>query len=171
MINEECKVVQAMFEVGDESEFLTRLRRIADEHGVRIICFNADLMAGIGHVKAALKHAMRSVSGGNPISNSFEMEALLYAAGTRQCQVASAFGIHRGENRCYVCLCPPCISAEENVLELGMLANENWERISREKKIRLMELFSISEEEIETIRPEQFRELVIERVALLDVYR
>jgi KEOPS complex subunit Cgi121 len=167
----EYSIVQAGFMVDDESAFLARLRRIADEHGVSIVCFNADFMAGIAHVRAALDHAIRSFSGEHTISNSFEMEALLYAAGTRQCQVAAGFGIHRGENRCYVCVCPSSAMAEKRVLALGTVMTENWEYISEDKKIRLMEIFSITKEEMETIRPERFPELVLERVALLDVYR
>ena len=41
-----------------------------------------------------------------PISNSFEMEALLFAAGSRQCLVAALFGIQEGENRIFVCSYP-----------------------------------------------------------------
>ena len=171
MKREECEVVQFIFEVKDESEFLSRVRRIADEHEIAIICFNADLMAGTVHVMAALEHAARSFYGENRISNSFEMEALLYAAGTRQCQIASDLGIHHGENRCYVCFCPPCTPAEEELQGLGRPVDEDWEQMSEEKKSRLMERFLITPEEIETIKPEQFRELVVERVALLDVYR
>lgn len=171
MISREYSITQARFMIDDESTFLSRVRKIADTYGVTIVCFNADLMAGIRHVRAALEHAMRSFSGGNPISNSFEMEALLYAAGTRQCQVAADFGIHPGENRCYVCVCPPSVMAEEKVLALGRVAEENWEHISDEKRMRLMDIFSITREELETIQPERFPELILERVALLDVYR
>ena len=46
-----------------------------------------------------------------------------------------------------------------------------WEDIDPEKMKRLMNLFSITEDEIDIVGKERFRELVLERVALLDVYK
>ncbi|WP_243669618.1 KEOPS complex subunit Cgi121 [Methanoculleus chikugoensis] len=102
-----CEIYRAVFTVDDNAAFLQEIRTIADEFETHIILFDADRLAGRDHVEAALRHARRSWAGGEPIANSLEMEALLYAAGTRQCQVASSFGIHPGENRSYVAVCPP----------------------------------------------------------------
>ena len=100
-----CDIFPAVFAVDENIRFLRRIRRIADEHRTHIILFDADRLAGRAHVEAALRHAWRSWAGGNPIANSIEMEALLYAAGTRQCQVAASFGIHPGLNRSYIAVC------------------------------------------------------------------
>ena len=56
--------------------------------------------------RAAVAQAARAFQEGTNISNTLEMEALLYAAGSRQCNIASSFGIHEGENRIYLCCSP-----------------------------------------------------------------
>ena len=92
--------------VQDLPALLGVLREVSRRAGSRIVCFDADKLAGRVHAVAALRHAHRSFSSGDAISNSFEMEALLYAAGTRQCSAAVSFGLHEGENLVYICCCP-----------------------------------------------------------------
>ena len=166
-----CDIYQAVFTVDENVSFLEKVRGIADEHRTHIILFDADRLAGRDHVAAALRHAWRSWTGGEPIANSIEMEALLYAAGSRQCQVAAFFGIHPGVNRAYVAVCPPAPGIRERLADCVTFVNEDWEEIDPAKRERLAELFSITPEEVLVVGEERFRELVLERVALLDVYR
>jgi KEOPS complex subunit Cgi121 len=99
------------------------------------------------------------------------MEALLYASGTRQCSTAERFGIHDGENRAYVCLCPPADAAARDLCTLMEFVDEDWETLSDQKKERLGEAFGITAGELAATGPGRFRDLVLERVALLEVYR
>ncbi|NLA38885.1 MAG: hypothetical protein GX882_05820 [Methanomicrobiales archaeon] len=167
----ECDIHQAVFVVDRNISFLNKIREIADSYRTHIILFNADRLAGRDHVAAALRHAWRSWAGGEAISNSIEMEALLYAAGSRQCQVGALSGIHPGENRAYVAICPPAPGIRERLAGLVTFVDEDWEEIDPAKRERLAELFGITPEEVLVVGEERFRELVLERVALLDVYR
>lgn len=166
-----CEIYGAVFTVDDNAAFLQKIRTIADEFETHIILFDADRLAGRDHVEAALRHACRSWTGGEAIANSLEMEALLYAAGTRQCQVASSFGIHPGENHSYVAVCPPAPGVRDRLASLLRFVDEDREEIDPAKRARLADLFSITPEEVAVVGEERFRELVLERVALLDVYR
>ncbi|MCK8518526.1 KEOPS complex subunit Cgi121 [Methanoculleus sp. 7T] len=166
-----CDIYQAVFTVDENIRFLNKIRAIADECKTHIILFDADRLAGHEHVKAALRHAWRSWTGGEPIANSIEMEALLYAAGSRQCQVAASFGIHPGENRTYIAVCPPASGVRDCLARLVTFADGNWEEIGPEKRKRLADLFGITAEEVAVVGEARFRDLVLERVALLDVYR
>jgi KEOPS complex subunit Cgi121 len=166
-----CQIYQMIFEVADPEAFLSEVGKIRERSGSRIVLFNADVMAGTAHVRSALAHARRSWESGNPISNSFEMEALLFAGGTRQCLEAVTFGIRRGDNRCFLCLCPENAEAREAAGKLGTLVDEDWETIDEEKRRRLSIIFHIGPEEIATVGTSRFGELVLERVALLEVYR
>jgi KEOPS complex subunit Cgi121 len=166
-----CDIYQAIGTIEDPARFLIRIREIADACDVHIIFFDAERLAGREHAKTALAHAWRSWTGGEPIANSLEMEALLYAAGTRQCLVASTFGIHRGENRSYIAVCPPRPAVRDLLADLVTFVEEDWERIDRERQRRLADLFGITPEEIAVVGEARFRELVLERVALLEVYR
>jgi KEOPS complex subunit Cgi121 len=161
----------AIFRVPSCSRFLSGLRAVATAHSTRIICFNADMMAGRAHVEAAMERALRSVRAGTAISSSLEMEALLYASGSRQCSSAEKFGIHEGVNRAYVCLCPPADAAVPDLSVNMKFVDEDWETLSDQKRERLREAFGITAGELAAAGPGRFQDLVLERVALLEVYR
>ena len=161
----------AVLRVSSCSGFLRNIREIAKARGTHIICFNADLMAGRAHGEAALKRAIRAVGDGTAISSSLEMEALLYASGSRQCSAAERFGIHEGMNRAYVCLSPAVEAAFRDLSALVEFVDEDWETIGEEKAARLREAFGITPGEIDAAGTDRFRDLVLERVALLEVYR
>jgi len=170
-VDSSCEIRTAVFDVGDCNRFLDALRTIASDNGTTIICFNADNLAGRRHAEAALRLARRSWRAGTQISNSLEMEALLYASGSRQCSVASSFGVHAGKNQAYICACPACEAVWEALTPLVRFVSEGWEDMKGERRSRLKELFSISDEEIAAAGPSLFSDLVLERVALLEVYR
>ena len=172
MTPEECGIRTAVFQVSGCARFLGELRAIGTARGTRIVCFNADLMAGRAHAEAALRRALRAVRAGTAISSSLEMEALLFAAGNRQCAVAERFGLHEGENRAWVCLCPPSEAAFGDLTAIMEFVEEDWETIPAPKAERLREAFGITPGEIAAAGgPGRLRELVLERVALLEVYR
>ena len=101
------------------------------------------------------------------------MEALLYAAGTRQCNLATSFGIREGENRLFV-TCVPAREGGWTALEplFTFEADPSWDRTDPEKQGRLREAFSISPAELEAAGgPGHIVDLVLERVALLRVLR
>jgi len=159
--------------ISDKNGFLRKIQEIAGEYETHIICFDADKLIGVRHVQTALIHALRSFRNGTQISNTFEMEALLYAAGSRQTSIASAFGLHDGDNCMYIACCPLREEVWKHlncVVEL-CLEKDPWEEIPSEKMRRLTELFDISDRELETTDGGSFIDLVLERVAMLDVYR
>lgn len=158
--------------VRDPAAFLGDLRAIAAGHDTRIICFNADMIAGRIHAAAAVVHAERAFGEGITISKTLEMEALLFAAGSRQCNIAASFGIHEGENRVYICCYPQRAGVWAALEPLFCFVKENWDAIDPEKRERLMETFAISPEEITAAGGDsRIVDLVLERVALLLVLR
>ncbi|HMA04989.1 MAG TPA: KEOPS complex subunit Cgi121 [Methanomicrobiales archaeon] len=171
MTTEPFEIRTAIFRVDDCSAFLGRLRAIGRARGTHIVCFNADLMAGRAHAEAAVRRAFRAVAAGTVISDSFEMEALLFASGNRQCTIAQQFGIHEGENRAYVCLCPPVEAAWRDLSVFILFVDRDWETLSGEKEARLREIFGITEAELGAAGAARLQDLVLERVALLEVYR
>jgi KEOPS complex subunit Cgi121 len=166
-----CDIRQVSLHIDDEGRFLAGIRQASMDHGSVIVLLNADNMAGIAHAESAILHAFRAYREKTTISNSLEMEVLLYAAGSRQCSVATRFGIHRGWNRVYLCICPPDSRVWGLLCPLVTEVHEDWEQIDVEKACRLRELFSITPEELRAVGTGSIRELVLERVALLEVYR
>jgi KEOPS complex subunit Cgi121 len=158
--------------IRDAAAFLRDLRAIAAEHDTCIICFNADMIAGSVHAAAAVARAVRSFEIGDTISNTLEMEALLFAAGSRQCTIAASFGIHEGENRLYICCYPARTGIWAALEPLFQVVRKGWDAMTPEKRKRLMEIFSISPDEITAAGGNgRIIDLVLERVALLQVMR
>lgn len=166
----DCDIREAFIEIPALPAFLETIRGIAESAGTHIICFNADELVGRDHAERAVRHALRACREGRAIAKTLEMEALLYAAGTRQCRVATDLGLHTGTNRCYVCLCPPSESAVAALGTVLTWTEDDWEEVDEQKQHRLMERFGITPEELDAAGG-RIRSLVFERVALLEVNR
>ncbi len=166
-----CDVLAATCFIEDRVTFLHKIRTIAESFDTRIICFNADMLAGKRHARTALHHAVRSFRSGSMVSNTLEMEALLFAAGSRQCSVAASFGVHNGDNSLLVCCYPIRIGIWNALIPPLNITNQDEDVISPQKRAYLMELFGITEEEVVTCSGDCIIDLVLERIALLEVYR
>ncbi len=163
----------ATVEINDRTGFLCRIQEIMAEFHTHIVCFDADKLAGVNHVRSAVDHAVRSFDEGNPISNTVEMEALLYASGSRQTSIGASFGMHAGENRLYICCYPPREGTWDALAPLVCFCEceDPWGISDSQKRANLMRLFDISEEELATTIDQNLQDLVLERVALLEVSR
>ena len=158
--------------IRDLAAFLRDLRTVATGHDTHIICFNADIIAGRIHAANAVARALRAFEEGVTISNTLEMESLLFAAGSRHCNKAASFGFHAGENRVYVCCIPVQPEVWKDLEPLFHFVKENWDIIDSKKRDQLRETYSISQEEITAAGgDERIIDLVLERVALLQVMR
>jgi KEOPS complex subunit Cgi121 len=162
---------QAKITVDDRDAFLRMIQGIARSYSTHIVCFDAEKLAGRDHAEAALQHAKRSFFSERPISNSFEMEALLFAAGSRQCQEAALFGIQEGENRTFVCSYPVKEDVWKGLLPHMHFVTEAWDEMTPDKEAKLMILFSITQEELTVVGRNRLKDLLLERIALLYVNR
>ena len=165
------EIRQAKMNVDDCAKFLHTIQSIAQQHSIHIVCFNADNLAGREHAEAAIHYAQRSFLSGKPISNSFEMEALLFAAGSRQCNIAALFGIHTHENITFICCCPANKWVWNDLSHHMLFVNEAWDEITLEKEERLKSFFGITHEELALVGRTRIIDLVLERIALLEVNR
>ncbi|MDD1676691.1 MAG: KEOPS complex subunit Cgi121 [Methanomicrobiales archaeon] len=167
----EYRILQATFTVDDIGTFIDQIRGIGLYNQCSIICFNADRVAGLDHVEAALVRALRARSSRERISRSLEMEALLYASGSRQCAVGAEFGVHAGYNRAFVAIVPQQEEAYDALSGCMEIVCADWDAIDAVKKKVLMDLFGITDAEIEAAGEDQIRALILERMALLEVNR
>lgn len=156
--------------VDDPAALLAAVRWVGEETGTRIVLFDADRMAGRAHAEAAMAHALRSWERGDPIARTLEMEALLYAAGTRQTRIGRTFGLHEGENRCWIAVSPPTDRAWTLLLALVEYVTEPGD-LAPEHRRRLCDLFGVTPAELAVVGEDRLAELVLERVALLDANR
>lgn len=161
----------AISTIEDRAAFLQTLRTLAEVHDTHIICFNADRLAGMQHAHTAICHAVRSYNAGTMVSNTLEMEALLYAAGSRQCSLAAPFGVHSGENHLYICCYPTSDKIWNALVPVVHFMEDKWSCIDAKKQAYLMDLYAITRDELATTIGNNIVDLVLERITLLEVYR
>jgi KEOPS complex subunit Cgi121 len=166
-----CEIRAAIMENCRPEDLIRRIQIVGLQSHCCIVCLDADRMAGRRHVESAVRHALRAWHEGTAIADSLEMEVLLYAGGTRQTSIGRNFGVRSGTRNLYVCFIP---FSEEAITEIGQwvqYTKDNERDLEEEKIRRLTDLFGISWEECETVGKGRIQDLVIERVALLDVYK
>jgi KEOPS complex subunit Cgi121 len=168
---ENYEILQGVVEFTRPEDLIKRIQATGLQYHCCIICIDAERVAGREHVESAVRHAIRAWCERKAIADSLEMEVLLYTGGTRQTGVARTFGVNPETKRLYLCFIPP---NERAVAEIGRWVQYNedcWEEMAEEKIRRLMDLFGVTPAECAAIGIDHIKSLVIERVALLDVYK
>ncbi len=165
----EVLVFGGIAEVLDVDESLKRVEHTA--RGQLVQLFDARCVAGEEHLLTALHKAKRAFERKENISQRLELEVMLYAAGTRQLKKAFRMGIKEG-----MCTIAVLVEAEDAAglarkIEgaLSLSRDDSVVECSQDKRDVLCELFDISEREVGCVGEERLCQLVLERVALLDV--
>ncbi|ATZ61768.2 MAG: KEOPS complex subunit Cgi121 [Methanosarcinales archaeon Met12] len=164
------KIIGGIAEVGDVDEFIKTMSDIARRHSVTIQALDADRTAGAEHLRFAAEKAMRSIREGRNIAEDLGLEILLYASGKRQIERALQMGISPGRNRIAIAIVGnDAERAGKDVMEFVQEApvldyNER-------KKDLIVKTFGITDAEIEAVGEGKIPELVLERVALLDIMK
>lgn len=153
--------------IDDTEKFLQKLKKISKDKGMVIQAFDADKMAGEEHIRFAVEKAMNSFKAGRNIANDLAKEIMLYAAGTRQINKAMKLGVHNGENN----IALVAIGEDIDVSGFNDITPKPVIHYNKYKNDTLMEIFNITVEELEAAGENKIPELVIERVALVDVMK
>jgi len=153
--------------IDNVDNFLQKLKRISEERNIILQALDADKLAGEEHIKFAVQKAMNSFKTGTNIANDLAKEIMLYASGTRQISKAIRLGIHRGENNIVLVAVGEAFafSGFDEIIPKPVL------EYNESKKEAIMKVFNITKEEIEAVGEEKIPELVLERVALVDVMK
>jgi KEOPS complex subunit Cgi121 len=160
------RVIERTAVVEDTDDFLAQLADVRDEHGVVAQAFDARYVVSRLHVEEAVKKARRSFNRGENVADSLSMEVLLYAAGTRQIDVATRMGLRPGEHDAvFVVEGEGVDDAVEAVRDLTYEPDE----FTYGDEVRLLDFFGLTDEELGAVGRERLEHLVLERVALLDV--
>lgn len=166
----------------DVNQFVEKIRGAAKPALVQT--FDADRVAGFEHLFFATLNALRAFSQKNNISESVDVESLLYASGQRQIRKAiEMIGVRPDTSSVGV-----LILAEDklkiqdgekgvNGFINGVRDDQVLEVRSEEKIHKLMELFNVTELELRSLSDgktadyKMITELIIERGALLATSR
>ncbi|MDP2845818.1 MAG: KEOPS complex subunit Cgi121 [Candidatus Methanoperedens sp.] len=161
------QILEGTLFIEDTEKFLQKLKKISKEQNITIQALDADKLAGEEHLRFAGEKAINSFKTGKNIANDLAKEIMLYAAGTRQISRAMKLGVHKGKNNIALVAIgkAPELSAFSEIAPAPVL------QYSESRKEALMDIFNITEEEIEAVGMDKIPELVLERVALVDVIK
>ncbi len=160
------QILEGRIFIEKPDDFLQKLKHISKEKDLTLQVLDADKIAGEDHIMFAVEKAVNSFKTGTNIANDLAKEIMLYAAGTRQIKRAVKLGIHKGENNIVIVAVGDAhLSGFEEIRPEPVLAYRE------SKKDALMKAFGITDMELEAVGEEKLPELVLERVALVDVIK
>ncbi|MGD9962730.1 MAG: KEOPS complex subunit Cgi121 [Thermoplasmata archaeon] len=136
----------------------------AAKSGSEVIVLDGDKVFGVDHLGSALAHASKASAEGRNASDSLAMETLLYASGERQLSSAiGKMGVGPGTTEVVLAAVRGPFSPGEGWAELP-------DTDPAPDRARLAR-FGITEKEMSTVDPGRLSELVLEKVAAVDVIK
>ncbi|MBP1909258.1 KEOPS complex subunit Cgi121 [Methanolobus bombayensis] len=152
--------------------FLKELAAISSSCNTTVQAMDSDKIAGENHIGFAVEKALRAMENELNIARDTGVEIMRYASGKRQIEEAFSMGVREGEmNVVFVVLG----EAEKVDIAIKDLANLIEEKpvvaYSEIKNKALFTQFSITEQEIAAAGKDRIPQLVLERIALVDILK
>lgn len=161
------RILEGEIFIEDIEMFLRKIKEERKSKDTVILALDADKLAGEKHLKFAIEKAMNSFKTGRNIAKDPGKEIMLYAAGTRQINRAMKIGVHNGKNN----IALVGIGNDIDLSVFDEITSGNVLKYDQSKNRVLMDFFNITDEEIKAVGVDKVPELVLERVALVDVMK
>lgn len=150
---------------GDGPKLMDAVTAAAAKTGVEVLVLDGAMVFGKDHLRSALYHATRAIEDGSNSSESVLMETLLYASGERQLSAAiKKMSVSEGTSELVVAR----LTAGD--FEPGPGWSPIPDRPPMPDRERLRR-FGIGAGELRTIHPEKVSELVLEKIAAVDIMK
>ncbi len=135
---------------------------------------NADFVYGKDHLFSAVEHTIRSFKNRMNSLKSLSLEMLLYASGERQIQKAiEKIGIKKGNQKiAFIFIKANNRKISDDEVE-HVLSSLNLKRDDKvlEGDVDTLKRFGITEDELSTIPESKYGDLLLEKVALVDIVK
>ena len=166
------KIVGAKGIVKDVDDFLKKVNNFSQKNSIISQVFNADMIYGEKHIISAVDHAKRSFDRKKNTTNSLDMEILLYTSGERQLKLAiPKMGIKKGSaNILFVFIKDKKIHNETINVLLKQLSLKHDNSVIEGNEITLKN-FGITNIEKETVTKDKYSNLILEKVAMVDILK
>jgi KEOPS complex subunit Cgi121 len=161
------QILEGTVFIENKELFLKKIKEISTGKNLAIQAFDADKLAGKEHLTFAIEKALNSFRKRTNVANDLGKEIMLYAAGTRQINRAVKIGVHDGWNNIVIV----AVGDMNDLSVFNEITPHNVLQYSGSKNSALMDIFNITEDEIEAAGADKIPELVLERVALVDVMK
>ena len=165
------KIAGAKGNIQDVDGFLKKVTDFSKEQDVVIQVFDADLVFGMNHLVSAVMHAERAIKEERNTTNSLEMEILLYASGERQLKLAiPKMGVKKGEKDIALIIIGDNLSNTFLKKTFKFLSLERDDKVLEGDEDTLKK-FGLSEREIDTVTEDKYGDLILEKVAMVDIIK
>ena len=165
------EIFGATGKIQEIEEFLEEINLFSKKNSCIIQSFDSELIFGKDHLKSAVDHAKRAIENKTNTSKTLEMEILLYASGERQLKKAiPKMGVKKGDSSIAFVL----ISEKSDKKLVDKLIKDlSLERNDKVLKGTLdtLKKFGINKSEIETVKEDKYCDLILEKVAMVDIIK
>ncbi|MEE9223817.1 MAG: KEOPS complex subunit Cgi121 [Thermoplasmata archaeon] len=163
----EPQIKGARGSIASVDDALDKVNQFCKERDCEAQMMDAGLVFGTTHILSAFDHAQRAFDEGRNSSRTLATEVLLYASGERQISESiEKMGIKDGTTEfCIILLGEADIG--DLVHDLGLKEDDSVLEGNTSK----LEAFGISQREMDTVPVERVFDLVLERVAMVDLLK
>lgn len=165
------EIIGAKGNIQDIDNFLKEIESFAKNHNIIIQAFDADMIFGKNHLISSVNHAVRSIDRKTNTTNSLEMEILLYSSGERQLKLAiPKMGVKDGETRAAFVFVGDKVPKQliDDFISLFSLSQDDKLLEGDENTLKK---FGINEDEIKTVTKDKYGDLILEKVAMVDIIK
>ena len=165
------KIVGAKGNIQDINGFLKKVGSFAKNHDLVIQVVDADLVYGKNHLVSAANHASRAMDRKTNTTNSLEMEILLYASGERQLKLAiPKMGVKDKGTKVAFVFVGDKVSNKIIDEFLSLLSLKQDDKVL-EGDENTLKKFGLNDEEIKTVTKDKYGDLILEKVAMVDIIK
>lgn len=171
------EIMGAEGKIENVNDFMNSLDEFSRKHSVVIQALDAELVCSKDHIVSAVEHAIRAFREGRNKADDLSIEVLLYASGERQIKEAiKKMGVKEGKSRIALVVLHSTSGIKgrvsrselvEFIKKLGLRVNDDVLVGNKEK----LKKFGITEEELGTVNEDRQLELVLERIAMVDIIK
>ena len=171
------KIFGAKGNIQNVEDFLKNIRKYAKRNKVLIQVFNGELVYGKKHLISAYEHAKRAIKQKTNTTNSLEMEIMLYAAGERQLKTAiPKIGVNKGKNDlAFIFINNSEETQEKKLCQIVDRFIKQFHLVRDDKvlegDIDTLKKFGLTKTEIDTVTKDKYQDLILERVAMVDIIK
>jgi KEOPS complex subunit Cgi121 len=171
-------VIGAQGTIQNIDSFLQQLLVFSKKENLVIQALDAAVVYGADHLISATEHAQRAFDQRTNATNSLALEILLYAAGERQIQKAiTKMGVKKGKQTIAFVLVDTlkrkpdkktCDLVVDKLLRTFHLTSDE---AVLEGSRDTLKRFGITDSELRTLPESRYSDLILEKVALVDVIK
>ena len=171
------RIIGAQGTIKNIDGFVAELLSFSQQEHVILQALNADLIYGKDHVLSAVSHAQRAFKQHTNATNSLALEILLYAAGERQIQKAIAkMGVKQGKQSVVFVLVDTKKTLNRKAYDAVVDRLLEAFHFTRNDKVlegnsTTLKRFGITTQELRTIPKQKYGDVILEKIAMVDIIK